>query len=196
MNPIQLLNIMYAPCSFAHREHRMLGELDLDRLPARVANQMLIDHYRLDTRIDFDVTSPPQTRQCIEHWPRLPRVCFLMGIQCLRASLIEHARYLHLDAASQRFFQMPMLTHPDRSSLRASPPDELDIQCAGAKCLAAVARPLPHALKARIPLLFPKILEPDLRERLHGRVTEPVGWQLPLFLFALTYAGVEHAPLP
>src|SRR5690348_16335275 len=84
MSPVALLRIMYAPLDYAHPDYRTIADIDLLRLPPRLANQLLLDHYGFANKIDFDLDTNADARQCLNHWARLPRICHLMGVQCLR----------------------------------------------------------------------------------------------------------------
>jgi type III secretion system OrgA/MxiK family protein len=190
MNPAALLKIMYAPCAYAHPEHRTIAGVDLDRVPASAANQLLIDHYALDTRIDFDLRADPEAARCLDSWIHLRRICFLMGVQCLRTALVERARYLRLDPLAQRFLCLPL--RPVQAAPCVAEPDGTQILAAGSACVAAVFRRFPEPLRQRLPLLFPKAFEPHLRDQLHGGPSHRVGWHPSLFSFAVNYALLDY----
>ena len=190
MNPAALLKIMYAPCAYAHPEHRSIDGVGLEHVPDSVANQLLIDHYGLDTRIDFDLRSDSEAKQCLDYWVHLPRICFLMGIQCLRSVLVAQARYLRLDPLAQRFLCLPL--RPVQAAPRVAEPDGTHILAAGSACVAAVLRRFPEPLRQRLPLLFPKAFEPHLRDQLSRDPSHRIGWHPSLFSFAVNYALLDY----
>jgi type III secretion system OrgA/MxiK family protein len=190
MNPAAVLTIMYAPCAYAHPEHRSIAGVDLGRLPGAVANQLLIDHHGFDTRIDFDFSLDHEAKRYIDYWIHLPRICFLMGIQCLRTALVEQARYLRLDPLAQRFLCLPL--RPVQAGTRMQEPNDTNVLAAGSACVAAVFRRFPEPLRQRLPLLFPKAFEPHLHDQLNGDPSDCIGWHPSLFSFAVNYALLDY----
>ncbi|KVD78002.1 hypothetical protein WS62_29700 [Burkholderia sp. ABCPW 14] len=197
MNPVTVLNIMYAPYAYAHPERSALPAIALDRCPASIANQLLIDHYGLETRIDFEPNIDSVARRCLDHWKRLPRICFLIGVRRLRAALIEQRRYFDLDPIAQRFMCVPL--QADATAAPRSPrASDVDVLAAGIECIAAPLARLPSALRQRVPLLYPKAFDP-LRQIRHagGQIaTDDASWNPSLFSLAVNYALVDHSTMP
>ncbi|AOJ10149.1 type III secretion apparatus protein OrgA/MxiK [Burkholderia mayonis] len=194
MNPHALMQVMYGPLGYAHPDHRTIAGVALARVPADVANQWLIDHHRLDTAIDADWHSAPLARSCVDHWARLRRIAFLIGVQRLRAALVEHGRYVRLDPSSQRFLCMPLAAVPKAAC--ASAPDDDAIVAAGAACIAAALRDAPRALHQRLPLLFPRAHAARLASELGGaRDDARAAWSPTLFSFAMNHALLDPAPV-
>lgn len=195
MNPVALMRVMYAPLAYAHTEHRTLAGTALERLPASVANQLLIDHHSLDTRIEFDLHADEDAQRCIERWNALPRVCFLMGAHRLRAALIEQGRYPRLDRLCQQFLCLPLPAAPAVPGMAM--PDDFTLLGCGAQCAAPVFRRLPRPVRQRVPLLFSKTLWPRLDALMNGNHTaDGPRWHPSLFSFAMTYAQLEPSALP
>lgn len=194
MNPLALMRVMYGPLGYAHPDHRTITGVDLARMPADVANQWLIDHHRLDTAIDFDWRGAPRAAPCVDHWARLPRIAYLIGVQRLRAALVERGRYVRLDASSQRFLCMPLAAVPKAAC--AGMPDEDAIVAAGAACLTAALHDAPRALRQRLPLLFPRAHAARLASGLDGAHDDArAAWSSSLFSFAVNHALLEPAPV-
>ncbi|AOJ73549.1 MULTISPECIES: type III secretion apparatus protein OrgA/MxiK [Burkholderia] len=191
MNPHALVNVMYGPFGYAHPEYRTIAGVDLTNLPADIANQLMIDRLRLDTKIDFDLGEAPVARQCVNHWTHLPRVCFLIGVQRLRTALVEHCRYMHLDPTSQRFLCLPLHAVPKVEC--ADSPDDDTIVAAGSACLAGELQHAPRALRQRLPLLFPRAYAKRLEIHLDGAHDVRAAWHATLFSFALNYALLDTA---
>ncbi|WP_175919820.1 type III secretion apparatus protein OrgA/MxiK [Burkholderia pyrrocinia] len=193
MNPHALIQVIYGPLGYAHPDHRTIDGVDLARMPADIANQWLIDHHRLDTAIDFDWRAAPLATPCVDHWARLPRIAFLIGVQRLRVALVEHGRYVRLDASSQRFLCVPLAAVPKAAC--AGAPDDDAIAAAGAACVAAALRAAPRALRQRLPLLFPRAHATRLASELDDtRGDARVACSPTLFSFAVNYALLDPAP--
>ncbi|AOJ09964.1 type III secretion apparatus protein OrgA/MxiK [Burkholderia mayonis] len=194
MNPHALMHVIYGPFVYAHPDHRTVDGVDLARVPAGIANQWMIDRYHLDTAIDFDLQDVPLARTCIDHWVRLPRIAFLIGVQRLRAALVEHGRYVHLDPSSQRFLCVPHAAVP-KAECTGLPGDDAII-AAGAACIAAALRDAPRALRQRLPLLFPRPHAARLAAELDGaRDNTCTVCPSTLFSFAVNHALLEPAPV-
>lgn len=191
MSPATILSIMYGPYGYAHPDHRKVADVDLMQLPVNMANQLLIDHHGLTTGIDFDVNVDLATQQCLHHWARLPRICYLMGVQSMRTALVECSRYLHLDQVSQQFLCLPLRPTPSR--VHADEPDDMAILAAGVSSIAAVLRCLPQPLQQRLPLLFPRDFATRLSGQLQGKRNSRAEWYPSLFSFAVNYALLDPA---
>lgn len=191
MSPAMILSIMYGPYGYAHPDHRMVADVDLVQLPVNMANQLLIDHHGLATGIDFNVNVDLTTQQCLHHWTRLPRICYLMGVQIMRTALVECSRYLHLDQVSQQFLCLPL--RPTSSRAHADEPDDMAILAAGVSSIAAVLRRLPQPLQQRLPLLFPRDFATRLSGQLQGKRNSCTEWYPSLFSFAVNYALLDPA---
>ena len=189
MSPATLLSVMYAPLTYVHQDHRMIADIDLLRLPPEMANQLLLHHHGLANEIDFDLRSDAEAKQCLDHWTYLPRVCYLMGVHCLRAALLERACYLSLDPISKRFLCLPLRAVP-----RVRPTDKLDdltIVATGVGVIAQVLQRLSLPLRQRLPLLFPRAVCAHL-DTLLGEARSPQGSEYPsLFSFAMNYALLD-----
>ncbi|WZV79564.1 type III secretion apparatus protein OrgA/MxiK [Burkholderia pseudomallei] len=194
MNPLALMRVMYGPLGYAHPDHRTIADVDLARMPADVANQWLIDHHRLDTAIDFDWRGAPRAAPCVDHWARLPRIAYLIGVQRLRAALVERGRYVRLDASSQR-----LSVHAARgraeSRVRRHARRRRDrrgrhrVPHGRAARRAARAAPAPA-------LLFPRAHAARLASGLDGAHDDArAAWSSSLFSFAVNHALLEPAPV-
>ncbi|MDN7674936.1 type III secretion apparatus protein OrgA/MxiK [Burkholderia oklahomensis] len=194
MNQHALMQVMYGPLGYAHPDHRTVAGIELARMPSDTANQWLIDHHRLDTAIDFDWRDAPFARRCIDHWARLPRIAFLIGVQRLRVPLVEHGRYVRLDPSSQRFLCVPLAAVPKAAC--AGAPDDDAVVAAGSACIAAALRDAPRALRQRLPLLFPRAHATRLDSELgHARDDARVVWSPTLFSFAVNHALLDPEPV-
>lgn len=194
----QLLSVMYAPCLYTHADHWPAA---MRRMPSGIANRRLIELHGLDTRLDFDMPNDPLLAQCIDHWARLPRVCELIGVRCLRSSLMRAPHYSRLDPVCKRFLSLPLpLPLPIGQTCRNEPvsamPNHGQPMAAVAAGLAYVearlAR-LPAALRQRLPLLFPSGL--DTRPRgpsiTGGQPSAAPTLNITLFRQAVSHALLE-----
>lgn len=155
----QLLSVMYAPCLYTHADH---WPSEMHQMPSGIANRRLIELHGLDTRLDFDIPDDPLLAQCVDHWARLPRVCELIGVQCLRSTLMHAPRYARLDPICRRFLSLPLpvvRTYRDRP-VTALPNDgqPMAVVAAGLAYVEARLARLPAALSQRFRLLFPSEL--------------------------------------
>jgi len=190
MSPAALLRIMYSPLDYAHADYRTIADIDLRGLPPSVANQLLLDHYGFSNKIDFglDLDRDAQVRECLNHWARLPRIGYLMGVQLLRTALLECGAYPRLDAVSKRFLCLPLSGLPHASLVEKL--DDPTIAITGVDAISSVLRRFAPALRERLPLLFPQAL----RGRFDKLLTEahcPPGrdsYYPSLFFFAVNYA--------
>ncbi|VVE37132.1 Oxygen-regulated invasion protein OrgA [Pandoraea horticolens] len=192
MNPTMLLNILYAPLSYAHVDHQCIEGVDLAHMPASAANQKLIDLHQLPTGLDLSADMDQNAKQCLDHWARLPRISFLMGVQRLRTALIEERRYLSLDPLSQRFLCLPLRTPQVVSG--NWPMNRDGLVSVGLSSLAPALRRLPSSFRARLPLLFPRSIDPWLRVLIEEKPNRQSEWLPLLFSFATAYAIHELAP--
>ncbi len=193
MNHFGLLGIMYGPYDYVHSDRRRATGVALDQLPRSIANQLLIERHALDTRIDFTLPDDPYLHRCVAHWSRLPRICFLMGVRRLRATLVEQRRYLRLDPIAQRFASVPVAV--DVAISEDLEPDDIDVLAAGMITMSVALRLLPKPLLPRLALLFPQRFERELWKRLERRAESAGIWNPSLFISAVTYALLEPASL-
>ncbi|AJC22370.1 type III secretion apparatus protein OrgA/MxiK [Pandoraea pulmonicola] len=191
MNPTVLLNILYAPLSYAHVDHQSVEGVDLAQMPASAANQKLIDLHGLPTGLDPSADLDQDAERCLDHWARLPRISFLMGVQRLRTALIEERCYLSLDPSSQRFLCLPLRTPQVASG--DWPMNHDGLVSVGLASLAPVLRRLPSSFRARLPLLFPRAIDPWLRALVEEKPNRQSDWLPLLFSFAIAHATHEPA---
>lgn len=182
IDPIIVMRILYGPYAYAHTDRRTIDGVDLARLPAGMANQRLIDHHRLDTHFDFAMPDGAAARRCVRYWAHLPRICFLMGLQCLRAALVQTPRHVHLDPLAQQFICLPVSFVPRFSS--SDTPDDADILAAGAACLASVLQDFPRPFRQRFSLLFSR----EQAARMKALPSDGSAFPSSLFSFAVHYA--------
>ncbi|KWK77697.1 type III secretion apparatus protein OrgA/MxiK [Burkholderia ubonensis] len=192
MSPEIVLNVMYAPYGYAHADHRSIDGVELAPMPRQIANQMMIEFYGLATAIDFDMNVDPITALCIDHWTRLPRICFLLGVHRQRSTIVESGGYLRLDPLSRAFLCLPS-AFPQTPS-KTDGIDEKAITAAGISYISGVLHTLPRSLKQRLPLLFSKQCDTVLFDSLsEDPVKSTDSWNPTLFTFAANYALLDPA---
>lgn len=184
-----ILRVMYGPLDYAHPHHRVIDGVNLACLPAPLANQWIIDHHCLDVTIPVDWCAAPLVRQCVSNWAHLPRVGFLIGVQLLRAALVEDGWYPQLDASSQRFLCLPLPCVPKIPWLGAS--HDHMIFFTGLGFIASMLRDAPLALRQRLPLLFPPSNTPHLAVELCNYDHASTASAYSLFSFAMNHALLE-----
>ncbi|SIT45002.1 Oxygen-regulated invasion protein OrgA [Paraburkholderia ribeironis] len=193
VNHSALMGIMYGPYDYVHPDRRRADGVALDQLPRSIANQLLIERHALDTRINFALPDDPYLQRCVAHWSRLPRICFLMGVRRLRATLVEQRRYLRLDPLAQRFASVPVAV--DVAISEDPEPDDTDVLAAGMATMSVALRRLPKPLLPRLALLFPQRFELELWKRLEHQAELAGIWNPSLFIFAVSHALLEPASL-
>ncbi|MEX3846708.1 type III secretion apparatus protein OrgA/MxiK [Paraburkholderia sp. BR10882] len=186
VNRSALMGIMYGPYDYIDPDRRRATGGALGQLPRSIANQFLIERNALDTRIDFTLPDDPYLHLCITHWSRLPRICFLMGVRRLRATLVEQRRYLHLDPIAQRFASVPVAVEAAISEDLG--PDDSNVLAAGMATMSSALRCLPKPLLPRLALLFPQAFELELGKQIERNVESASIWNPSLFIFAVRYA--------
>lgn len=192
MTQVQLLRIMYAPVDYTAPGHWPHPDLDPRHLPASVANQILISHHRLETRIHFSLPADPVLTACLGHWTRLPRICQLIGSKRLQASLLQQGHYWQLDPVCRQFLNLPLPQTGAASLPQAGQHPETPCLAAGLDYLMPVFWQLPLPLRQRLPLLFPPTMAQQLSTGLEGLPGQQSGIDQPLFSLAVHYALIDQ----
>lgn len=191
MNPTRLLRIMYAPVDYTVPGHWPHPDLDLHHVPASFANQILISHHRLETRIHFHPPADPILDACLGHWTQLPRICQLIGSKRLQAPLLQEGHYWQLAPICRQFLSLPL---PQAGAADLQTGWDAETQCltAGVNYLMPALWQLPLPLRQRLPLLFPSSMAQQLRTGLEGLPGQPTGIDQSLFSFAVHYALIDQ----
>lgn len=172
--------VMYEPLQYIHQDYYQLATPNDDTIWQKLSNRQLIQQYRLETEIDFDLENDPVVSKLITQWSHFPQCALFLGYFFSSSALLQADNYYELPPSLHAFLSLkPIVLADEKIDNIIGEPQDI-----GYQLLFDFISSISNPLAQRFVLCFPKAKKhPTLPAKLHLSCS--------LFLLVLNYVAIS-----